>query len=101
SPGRRAVAPMKLRSRLAPSVYFGAVLAASPVVAAPAAISGPVKTASGTVSGVTLKSGVRAFKGIPFASPPVGPLRWKEPQPPEHWSGVRKADTFGNVCMQQ
>ena len=53
------------------------------------------------VSGVTLKSGARAFKGIPFATPPVGPLRWREPQPPEPWSGVRKADVFGNVCMQQ
>jgi para-nitrobenzyl esterase len=66
-----------------------------------AAISDPVKIGSGGVSGITLKSAVRAFKGIPFAAPPVGPLRWKEPQPPEHWPGVRKADTFGNVCMQQ
>lgn len=66
-----------------------------------AAISDPVKTTGGLISGVTLKSGVRAFKGIPFAAPPVGPLRWKEPQPPERWSGVRKADHFGNVCMQQ
>jgi len=65
-----------------------------------AAISDPVKTNSGSISGITLKSGVRAFKGIPFAKPPNGPLRWKEPQPPEQWSGVRKADTFGNVCMQ-
>jgi para-nitrobenzyl esterase len=63
-------------------------------------IKDPVKTASGPVAGVTLKSGVRVFKGIPFAAPPVGPLRWKEPQPPEHWSQIRKADTFGNVCMQ-
>ena len=66
-----------------------------------AAISDPVKTSGGSVSGVTLPSGVRVFKGIPFAAPPVGPLRWREPQPPEHWSGVRKADHFGNVCMQQ
>jgi para-nitrobenzyl esterase len=67
----------------------------------PAAISDPVKTSGGSVSGVTLQSGVRAFKGIPFASPPVGALRWKEPQPPEHWSGVRKAEAFGNVCLQR
>ena len=66
-----------------------------------AAVSDPVKTNAGLISGVTLKSGVRAFKGIPYASPPVGPWRWKEPQAPEHWSGVRKAETFGNVCMQQ
>jgi para-nitrobenzyl esterase len=65
-----------------------------------AAISDPVKTKDGKVSGVTLSSGVRAFKGIPFAAPPVGGLRWKEPQPPARWEGVRKADTFGNVCVQ-
>jgi len=72
---------------------------AIPVILA-AAISDPVKTKDGELSGVTLASGVRAFKGIPFAAPPVGPLRWKEPQPAEHWKGVRKADTFGNVCVQ-
>jgi para-nitrobenzyl esterase len=65
-----------------------------------AAISDPVKTADGRISGVTLSSGVRVFKGIPFAAPPVGPLRWKEPQPVEAWKDVRKADTFGNVCVQ-
>jgi len=65
-----------------------------------AAIADPVKTKDGKVSGVTLSSGVRAFKGIPFAAPPVGSLRWKEPQPPVRWEGVRKADTFGSVCVQ-
>ena len=64
-----------------------------------AAISDPVKTNDGLVSGVTLNSGVRAFKGIPFAAPPVGSLRWKEPQPATRWEGVRKADAFGNVCV--
>jgi para-nitrobenzyl esterase len=65
-----------------------------------AAIPDPIQTNDGLVSGVTLNSGVRAFKGIPFAAPPVGSLRWKEPQAPAHWEGVRKADTFGNVCVQ-
>src|SRR5580704_6316075 len=65
-----------------------------------AAISDPVKTSDGKISGVTLGSGVRAFKGIPFAAPPVGNLRWKEPQPATRWEGVRKADAFGNVCVQ-
>jgi len=65
-----------------------------------AAISDPVKTDAGQVSGVTLASGVRAFKGIPFAAPPVGDLRWKEPQPVARWTGVRKAEQFGNVCVQ-
>ena len=78
------------------SLGLGAVLCGACL----AAISDPVKTTAGLISGTTLKSGVRAFKGIPFAKPPVGPLRWKEPQLPEHWSGVRKAEAFGNVCMQ-
>jgi para-nitrobenzyl esterase len=86
---------MRLRSLRA-----AAAIAALSGLSATAAISDPVKTATGRLSGVTLKSGVRVFKGIPFAAPPVGPLRWKEPQPPEKWPGVRKADTFGNVCMQ-
>ena len=65
-----------------------------------AALPETIKTHDGLVSGVTLSSGVRAFKGIPFAAPPVGPLRWKEPQPVAKWEGVRKADTFSNVCVQ-
>lgn len=81
------------------TLRFVAIAALSGLIAQ-AAISDPVKTAGGKLSGVTLKSGVRVFKGIPFGAPPVGPLRWKEPQPPEKWPGVRKADTFGNVCMQ-
>ncbi len=44
--------------------------------------------------------GVRVFRGIPFGAPPVGPLRWKAPQPVAPWDGVRKADAFGPVCVQ-
>jgi para-nitrobenzyl esterase len=43
---------------------------------------------------------VATFKGIPFAAPPVGPLRWREPLPPAPWSGVRPATHFGHDCMQ-
>lgn len=43
---------------------------------------------------------VRLFKGVPFAAPPVGDLRWKAPQPPKSWTGVRAADKFGSACMQ-
>jgi para-nitrobenzyl esterase len=77
-----------------------AVFAAAVPLAGFAAISDPVKTADGRISGVTLQSGVRVFKGIPFGAPPVGVLRWREPMPVEKWTGVRKADTFGNVCVQ-
>ena len=61
-----------------------------------------VKVASGVLEGTTNPdTGVRMFKGIPFAQPPVDDLRWKEPQPPKNWSGVRKADQFGPRCEQQ
>jgi para-nitrobenzyl esterase len=43
---------------------------------------------------------VFAFLGIPYAAPPTGPLRWKEPQPPKPWTGVRDASQFGNRCPQ-
>jgi len=61
-----------------------------------------VKTANGVVESTALpKEGVRSFKGIPFAAPPVGALRWKEPQPVKNWKGVRNADKFGARCMQR
>ena len=47
------------------------------------------------------KDGVRSFKGIPFAQPPVGALRWREPMPVKNWSGPRNADQFGPRCMQR
>jgi len=59
-----------------------------------------VATEAGKVAGVNDK-GVIAFKGIPFAAPPVGALRWRAPQPAAHWQGVRAADQYGNDCMQK
>jgi para-nitrobenzyl esterase len=79
---------------------FTATIVAASTIAIPAAISDPIAIATGRISGVTLPSGVRAFKGIPFAAPPVGELRWKEPQPAAKWDGVRKAEQFSNVCVQ-
>ena len=58
-----------------------------------------VKTANGMLEGVN-ESGVFTFKGVPFAAPPVGNFRWREPQPVQSWSGVRKADKFGPRAMQ-
>ena len=61
-----------------------------------------VKIANGIIeSTVAPKDGVRSFKGIPFAQPPVGDLRWREPQPVKDWTGVRNADEFGPACMQR
>ena len=64
-----------------------------------AVIPETVKVDSGQLQG-TVQEGVRVFKGVPFAAPPVGPLRWREPQPVAKWEGVRKADKYGNACMQ-
>jgi len=60
-----------------------------------------VQTANGTLDGRgTQPSGVRIFRGIPFAQPPTGDLRWREPQPVKNWQGVRQAVDFGPRCMQ-
>ncbi|HEX5234598.1 MAG TPA: carboxylesterase family protein [Silvibacterium sp.] len=61
-----------------------------------------VMTVSGAVSGVIdSATQVRSFKGLPFAAPPVGELRWRPPAPAERWSGVRDGSKFGASCMQQ
>ncbi|ULQ53422.1 carboxylesterase/lipase family protein [Flavihumibacter fluvii] len=59
-----------------------------------------VKIADGIVEGVNA-SGIRIYKGIPFAAPPVGELRWKAPQPVKSWAGTRKAHKFGPRAMQR
>src|SRR5580658_7467788 len=68
-------------------------------VVALAAIPDPVKTDSGPVAGTSNKdASVRMFKGIPFAAPPVGDLRWKTAQPPAKWDGVKMATEFSPTC---
>ncbi len=60
-----------------------------------------VRTETGVVAGTNSTDGkVVIFKGIPFAAPPAGELRWKEPQPVAPWKGVRKTTEFGARCMQ-
>jgi para-nitrobenzyl esterase len=58
-----------------------------------------VKVDGGQLAGTT-SNGVRVFKGIPFAAPPIGELRWKAPQPVAAWSGVKYADAVGAQCIQ-
>src|SRR5579872_964115 len=57
------------------------------------------RTESGTISGAREDS-LRVYKGVPFAAPPVGELRWRAPAPVASWSGVRKAVAFAPACMQ-
>src|SRR5512136_2811203 len=57
------------------------------------------KVTGGALEGA-VDDGVASFKGIPFAAPPVGELRWRPPQPAVKWTGVRQAAEFGADCMQ-
>jgi para-nitrobenzyl esterase len=84
------------------SVFFPLVVLTL-AIGLPAFATGDlVKTASGTLEGAGPQaSGVREFKGVPFAQPPVGSLRWTAPQPVAGWKGVRQAKEFGPRCMQQ
>ena len=60
-----------------------------------------VKTINGVVEGTIDSTGIHSFKGIPFAQPPIGNLRWKEPQSVKNWNGALKADHFGPNAMQK
>lgn len=61
-----------------------------------------VHTEGGMVAGApgTEHPTVTAYKGIPYAAPPIGGLRWRDPKPPAPWQGIRKADKLGPGCMQ-
>ncbi len=58
-----------------------------------------VRVDTGVLRG-TVQGEVRSFKGVPFAAPPVGNLRWKAPQRPAVWDGIRAATEYGAWCMQ-
>src|SRR5215472_10018306 len=80
---------------------LGAVFAVG-MASAPATAqqSGPVvQTAEGPVSGL-INGGVNEFKGIPYAAPPIGELRWRPPQPVAHWQQPLDATSFANTCPQ-
>jgi para-nitrobenzyl esterase len=70
--------------------FCGYVFAAAPET---------VRVDGGQISGTT-EGGMRVFKGIPFAAPPVGDLRWKAPQRVVAWNGVKAANAFGPQCLQ-
>lgn len=71
--------------------------AASPALAQPAA---PQVTVSGGVLAGSRDGDVLSFKGVPFAAPPLGDLRWRAPRLVKSWRGVRAADKYGAICQQ-
>jgi para-nitrobenzyl esterase len=74
---------------------------AQPMKKAPATVPATdVHTASGRLTGAALTGGIRVFKGVPFAAPPVGARRWQAPQPVQPWKNVRPATQFGPRAMQ-
>ncbi|WP_423605322.1 carboxylesterase/lipase family protein [Sphingomonas sp. MS122] len=77
-----------------------AALVAALVAGVPALAQSPTVSApAGTLEGA-LQDGVRVFRGIPYAQPPVGPMRWKPPAALPDWQRVRKAAAFGPACVQ-
>jgi para-nitrobenzyl esterase len=86
--------PNSCNNRRALALLFGAALLAAPLIA-----QDTVTIQSGKIKGVAAP-GLIAFKGIPFAAPPVGELRWRPPQPVAKWKDVRSAAEFAHDCMQ-
>jgi para-nitrobenzyl esterase len=60
----------------------------------------PLQIESGAIEGVTQEA-LTIYMGVPFAAPPIGELRWREPQPVLPWKGTRKANSFAPACMQK
>ena len=81
--------------------WFGRAVLAAVAACVPlaAAMAEPVVTDAGALQGVRAGQ-LTIYKGVPFAAPPVGALRWREPQPVQAWPGLRKADAFAPACMQ-
>ena len=79
----------------------GTLLTALVFRATSAALAAPlVKTASGSVSGTQTQE-IAVFRGLPYAAPPIGALRWRAPQPAATWPGARDASKVGNACPQK
>lgn len=79
--------------------HWALMLAGAAVASSAASAQTTVPTESGKVTGQASDETI-AFKGIPYAAPPVGPLRWKAPEPAPRWTGVRDARVYGKACPQ-
>ena len=89
-----------MRIRLTAALLSATVLAATAARAMPVEHVPVVKTDSGRLVGRE-SAGVTSFRGIPYAAPPVGALRWAPPSPAPLWPGLREARSFGALCMQK
>jgi carboxylesterase type B len=89
---------MTSRRALAALAVLVLLVAPAPFFAAAESDDATVRVEAGTLRGIAGE--VRVFKGIPYAAPPLGSLRWRPPQPAMPWAGVREAQEFGPVCEQ-
>ncbi len=88
---------------LFPMVPSRTTMGATPLTTASAGLEEPIQVDGGLITGTPTPQwtyGVRLYRGIPYAAPPVGELRWRPPQPVIPWQGVKAADHFSPVCMQ-
>jgi para-nitrobenzyl esterase len=89
-----------LRRRLAVAALAALSFAAAGYSATAAPSNATARVEAGVLAGA-VDNGVLSFKGVPFAAPPLGNLRWRAPQPAAHWQGVRSATAYGHDCMQK
>ena len=80
------------------AIIIGQVLGQTLLLCAALAAQETISVETGKIKGA-VQAGVLSFKGIPYAAPPVGDLRWRPPQPAAKWAGVRDATAFGHDCM--
>lgn len=93
----------RFASTTSPLLASFGVLALGPLAARAGdeGLRAPIQIESGQLAGVAGRDpAITVYKGIPYAAPPVGALRWRPPEAPKSWQGVRAADTFGYVCPQ-
>jgi para-nitrobenzyl esterase len=98
---RRAVPALSIILALASGAAFSQQKAPDPAPAnSPPALDGPIiQVSQGKVQGF-IANDVAVFRGLPFAAPPVGDLRWRAPKPAAKWSDVRPGNVFSATCAQ-